>query len=248
MNIGYTIPARLYPLLVTALPAGLAVAAWFPDKFTGYGFLAGLLATAGFTFLLGQLGRDEGRNKQQELWDSWGGAPTTQVLRHSNTDVDEHTRRRYHEKLSKVVPGITMPKAEDEAADSTAADDIYASCTKFLLQQTRDTKKFNLLFKENVNYGFRRNLWGMKPAGIAIAAAGLVVAAIPVAMSIGSEVRVVAVVASLLNAFLLVWWLFRINTDWVRVTAFAYAHELIASCEQLPDPPSDPNKPMIHLP
>ena len=88
----------------------------------------------------------------------------------------------------------------------------------------------------------------MKPAGIAIAATSSVCAAIPAVMSFGGELRVVAVVASLLNALLLAWWLFRITSDWVRATAFAYAQELIATCEQLPDTPADPSKPTIHLP
>ena len=245
MNLGYTIPARLYPLLLTALPVGIAVAAWFPEESVGYGFIAGLLASAGFSFLLSQLGRDEGRKKQQALWDSWGGAPTTQLLRHSNTDLDAHTRGRYHSKLSKIVPDIKMPTVKEEATDAAAADAVYGSCTKYLLQQTRDTKKFNLLFKENVNYGFRRNLWGMKPAGIAIASIGLIAAATSAAMSWGGEFRIVAIVASILNVFLLVWWLLRISPEWVRVTAFAYAQELLASCEQLPDPPAHSHKKII---
>jgi len=248
MNLGYTVPARLYPLLLTALPAGLAVVAWFPDRFVGYGFLSGVLAAAGFSFLLSQLGRDEGRKKQQALWDAWGGAPATQLLRHRNNDLDEYTRNRYHKKLCKVIPDIDMPDEDQEKADAAAADVVYGACTSYLLRQTRDTEKFNLLFKENVNYGFRRNLWGMRSAGIVIATCGLIAAAIPAATSFASDVRIVAILATILNAFLLVCWLLRINSDWVRVIAFAYAQELIGACEQLPDPPSDPNKATIHLP
>lgn len=33
----YTIQARLRPALLVALPAGLAVVAWFPEKFVGWG-------------------------------------------------------------------------------------------------------------------------------------------------------------------------------------------------------------------
>jgi hypothetical protein len=31
--------------------------------------------------------------------------------------------------------------------------------TAWLLTQTRDTKTFSILFRENISYGFRRNLW-----------------------------------------------------------------------------------------
>ena len=247
MNIGYTLPARLYPLALACLPVGLAVIAWFPDQFAGQGLLGGLLTTAGFSYFLSQLGRDSGRKKQEDLWTMWGGKPSTQLLRHRDKQLDTNTKSRYHSKLARIVPDITMPTAQQEATDPVAADAVYDSCVKFLIHQTRDNKKYSLLFKENVSYGFRRNLWGMKSAGITLAAIGLAAAAASVAVSLLGEFRMVAAVAALLNASLLTWWLLRINPDWVRVPAFAYAHELLAATENLSD--SNPQaKPRIVLP
>ena len=35
---------------------------------------------------------------------------------------------------------------------------------------SRDKAKYPLVFEENVNLGFRRNLWAMKPAAVVITA------------------------------------------------------------------------------
>src|SRR5271165_4313391 len=50
------------------------------------------------------------------------------------------------------------------------ADQVYQSGVRWLLNHTRpaDNKKFDLLFRENVAYGFRRNALGTKPIGILI--------------------------------------------------------------------------------
>jgi hypothetical protein len=43
-----------------------------------------------------------------------------------------------------------------------------------LRQRTRDTKIFNKVFAENMEYGFRRNCLGLRPTGLVLAAIGVV--------------------------------------------------------------------------
>ena len=235
MSVQYTVPARLYPALLVCLPATLSIVAWFPDRFVGYGFLCTVATTSGFGLLLCQLGRDSGKRKEAGLWLSWGGKPTTQLLRHRDKFLDANTKARYHSHLGVMVPGIAMPTADEEAQNSPAADQIYDSCVKYLLQKTRDSKQFALLFQENVSYGFRRNLWAMKPAGIGFAIIGLIASSLATLMHYSDSLPVVAGFVTLINAFLLAWWLVRITPDWVRVPAFAYAQELLAACDKLAD-------------
>jgi hypothetical protein len=54
------------------------------------------------------------------------------------------------------------------------ADEMYQSATDWLLANTRDTQKFGLLFEENMNYGFRRNFWALKPLALCIDAAAII--------------------------------------------------------------------------
>jgi len=59
-----------------------------------------------------------------------------------------------------LIPAHPMPMIDDERSEPESADHVYDSSTAFLLEKTRDKKAFPLIFEENCNYGFRRNLWG----------------------------------------------------------------------------------------
>ncbi|NQU25654.1 MAG: hypothetical protein HQ567_30575 [Candidatus Nealsonbacteria bacterium] len=225
--------ARLWPALLVSLPLTLAVISWFPDL-SGMQIVAGFLVYCGFTGLLAQLGRDQGKKKEPWLFQQWGGKPTTQLLRHCSDHLDATTKERYRAVLSAIVPDMSLPTPAEEAADPVKADAKYDSCALFLREKTRDKKAFPLVFAENVNFGFRRNLWGMKPAGIGLSALAVVVAII--AAIINSEngrPPALATVATVVNGLMLVWWVLRINVDWIRIPAFAYAERLLSACDVL---------------
>jgi hypothetical protein len=65
--------------------------------------------------------------------------------------------------------GLTMPSEALERDDPHSADAFYEAYSNLPIEHTRDKKKFPLVFKELVNYGFRGNWWGMKPVGITVA-------------------------------------------------------------------------------
>lgn len=237
--------AQLRPALLVSLPLTLALISWFPDL-SGMQIVAGFLAYCGFTGLLAQFGRDQGKHKEPWLFQQWGGKPTTQLLRHRNNHLDATTKARYRAALNAIVPDMSLPTSDEEAADPVKADAKYDSCVLFLREKTRDKKAFPLVFAENVNFGFRRNLWGMKPAGIgvsALAVIGAIVAAI-----INTErgrPPALATAATVVNGLMLVWWIFRINVDWIRIPAFAYAERLISACDILRPPGEDNKQPII---
>ncbi len=236
--------ARLKPAILEILPIllVLSLAAYNAfggldtvSRFGGAGFAA-LLSTLGLTALLEQLGRDQGKRKESALWATWGGAPTTQMLRHRDAHFCNHvTRARYHQKLQSLVPGVIMPTAADEAADPVAADAVYEACTKFLIAKTRDRQKLPLVFEENVNYGFRRNLWGMRPAGLLISLIGTLIAAVGLLVALaGRDATAIAwMTVLILDATFLTWWSVRINADWVFITAKAYAERLMEVLDSL---------------
>ena len=65
-----------------------------------------------------------------------------------------------------------MPAAQEESADPLKADDVYGGATKRLRELTRGDKQ--LLLKENIAYGFHRNMLAMKPVGIVTCLFGIV--------------------------------------------------------------------------
>lgn len=236
--------ARLRPALLVSLPLALVVVSLFSD-FSGLQFLVGFAAYFGLTALVAQLGRDEGKRLEPWLFEQWGGKPTTQLLRHGGTHLDVHTKARYHVALSNLLLGPSMPSASAEANDESAADVIYDSCAVYLRDRTRDKSVFPLVHAENVNYGFRRNLWGMRKAGVAISACSLIATLlIAVVRSNAGMPPALPAAASFINACMLVWWLLRIKPSWVQVPAFAYAERLLAACDTL-HPPATPKKEII---
>ena len=233
----YTLNARLKPALLAFAPACLTIASLFPEKFLGWDLLVGVITTFGLTMLLENIARDMGKKKEPVLYEQWGGKPTTTMLRHNGSPLGATLLSRYHDKL-KALTGINLPTDGEEKENPEAADQAYDVCVGFLRENTRDTNVFKLVHAENIVYGFRRNLLGMKPLGIVIAILGILVLGWPVYQSIAqsTDIRPIAVIAAILNLIMLAIWVFLVKPTWVKKAADTYARQLIAACEQLDVP------------
>ena len=113
---------------------------------------------------------------------------------------------------------------------------MYEAGGTLLREKTRNHKAFPLVFAENCNYGFRRNLWGMKPVGIVVLLISLVVAMglLVVETSALRGTQLTAVVLGIdVDVVLLAGWFLVFTPNWVRVPAEAYAERLLEACETL---------------
>lgn len=230
----YERQARLVPALIILLPLVLSVAAWIPLDLEHLGSAGALLAGYAVAAVpLAQLARGPGRRKQVQLFAAWGGPPTTAWLRHRGS-LNSVTRARYHQRLAELL-SLALPTAEVEAADPAAADRTYESCVDYLKERTRDHAAFRLVFAENISFGFRRNLWGLKPYGVVATAVGVVVTATRLFVGWQREGQIdkVALVLGAVCVGLLVWWIAAVVPNWVRVAADAYAQRLLASTDSL---------------
>lgn len=230
----YAFNARIVPALIVLLPIGLSLATLFPNKFAGWDIIVWLGTSAGLAIFLEQLARDRGKRKEPELYRLWGGKPSTRMLRHKDSTMSALTVARYHEKLTRIIP-IRMPTLEEETKDPSAADAVYDSCGDFLRARTRDKEKFSLVSEENINYGFRRNLWGMKAVAVTlnILSMFLVFTQIHPHGTETTSVKPVALVALILDVSFLMIWLFVIKPDWVKTAAEAYAGQLLSAIDVL---------------
>lgn len=209
----------------------------FSGKLTGLQSLGATLAGFGGAFLLTQLARDAGKKGEKTLFGKWGGLPSVAIFRHRDTRLDSITKTRYHKKLAELVKEAKAPTAEQEQADPAAADSVYSAWSNYLRVNTRDTKKFALLFHENVSYGYRRNVWGLRGIGITASLVSCVVCGVQVYhihKSIG-KLDETLMGAGVFAAILLLLWVFRFTGDWVRVPADAYAERLAECTEALGD-------------
>lgn len=232
----YNRRARLQPALLTLLPLFLVPLVLYPEVETRSATALAVLAYFGGVALFTQVGRDRGKSNEPALFAKWNGMPSVALLRHSNATLADPTKKRYHAFLARAVPNYIPPKPEDEAQDSGAADEMYRTATDWLLTQSRDRKRFALVFEENMNYGFRRNLWALRP--IAIGLNVLLIAAISIfhfathstgeiIFDLGCSVAAAIVLVHGLLMFFLV------TANWVRATAVAYARQLLAVCDAL---------------
>jgi hypothetical protein len=233
---GYSLKARYLPAFIVVLPVWLAFAVWFPPDKQFIGVFASTGVTLVIGTLLAHLGRDGGKKRQKALFREWGGLPTTMALSYRSRIVNHITLARCHAILKTLIPNIKLPTdADEEKANWTSAKQNYESAADFLREATRDKKKFNLIYAENVGYGFRRNLWGMKPAGIticlfAIAAVNVHIARLYMA---SNTIQGVDAASVLLDGVLFVLWVFRFTKPWVKLTADAYSSRLVAAAEVL---------------
>lgn len=222
----YSWRARTLPVYMTIAPIALLLVAILPRGLDLPLGGAAAIVFVPLAFLAGQLGADFGKRLERRLWRRWGGAPTTRFLRHSNNEFNRVTRGRVHEKLRAL--GLDVPSANEEERDEQAADVRYESCTEELIRRTRDSAQFPLVFKGLTDYGFRRNLLGLKPLGLSIASVALLGCAS--SAWVGWDVEkppAMAVGAALLTLGLLIIWLVWVNERTVSLAANRYARFLL---------------------
>jgi len=232
----YSRRARLFPALVAG--GSLVVTAFVLAPLTNMGLPqlgAGLLSGV-LIYALADTARRRGKRLEASLYAAWGGKPSTVMLRHSDALLDAGTKERYLKFLAGKL-GTAAPTEQDEAADLTKCDQFYERCGNWLRENTRDTKIFKLLFDENVAYGYRRNLLGLKWPGFILDLLVLIGCAVafwrwlPLAVENTLSVKVGVVGAfALLHALFM---LFLVTKESVREAAVTYARQLLLCCETL---------------
>jgi hypothetical protein len=224
----YERKARLYPAFCVAFPLTLlglflfTLPAWWQP-------LVALAAAGGLHVLVVQVVRDLGTGKQSQLWASWGGPPTTQELRwKGKTNSIAHERR--HRDVESAT-GIELPSRADEEAQAFEADATYKAATDILREKTRGGG-FPLVRAEVANYGYRRNLYGCRVFGIAVAA-GVAIAEVVLGIlgargQIGVSPELMVLAAAISLVFLLLW-VTLVTPTFVKRAADRYAEALMAA-------------------
>jgi len=234
----YERKARVTPGLLLALPVLVPLVAVYGPKHAVLTGVLGVLGGCGAIFALANIARGRGKSLEESLVKRWGGLPTTILLRHRDDFFDRHTKERYHEAIRTKL-GIPIPSAAEEAAAPDVADHAYMAAARRLRELTRgDTK---LLLKENIAYGFHRNMTAMKPVGIVSCLLGLSYALLIAGVLRPTEPYIdvtqmadpglAAGVTMLISAALLASWLFYFNPSAVWRAGCVYAERLF---ERLP--------------
>jgi hypothetical protein len=240
----YDRQARLYPALLCLLPLLALIALLYAPNVSALTGVMTLAVSCGGLFLMTNICRELGKRLEEKLFSEWGGKPTTQLLRHRDNALDSVTKQRYHTFLAAKI-NTAFPDAEQEKADPSKADEAYQSGARWLLDHTRPDagKQFDLLFRDNVTYGFRRNALGVRPLAILVAV-GCLLWTLAKEHVIGAGGKILdwpaltqlspAAVASLaVSGVMLLVWVFFFTKTSLRTSAFSFAQTLLRTCDVL---------------
>lgn len=230
--------ARLQPVLLSLLPILVISVLLIPEFQSIWTAVGGLVVYCGISTLLIQIGR--GKKLEETLFRAWDGKPSVAMLRHRDMRLSKSTKDRYRYFLERNVPKLELASLEDELSSPDQADDGYESATSWLLAQTRDRERFRLIFEENINYNFRRNICALKPWALCIDGATIILIVILESDSWTGEIATtlqtidvsvwVGVLLTIVHTFVFA---LVIRWEWVRVPAEAYARQLLAACDIL---------------
>lgn len=241
----YNTKARLTPGLLLLLPVIFLLVCTLGPKNPLLTALSSILLACGGPYALSNFVRTYGQRAQDRLYRAWGGKPTTLFLRHSGTRLAPGTKKLYHECIATRLK-VSVPSAEDEQRDMKAADDIYLDVTDRLIHATRDTKRYHLLFKELIAYGFNRNCYGVRWIGVAISLSTFLLTLRQIGIfpwhgwsDVCDKLAIASIESglSLIMAFsMLMIWLFHFTSETVKQSGFAYAERLCEALLSLPRP------------
>lgn len=229
----YSLRARLFPAIIASAPALAAWAFLISWKALGISNTVTTAAALVLLFAIADLARSRGRAIEPRLYAERGGMPSITMFRRSDSSIDDIIKERYRAFLANKL-GVAAPSEEAERADQTAADAFYEQCGVWLRQNTRDSKEFPLLFNENVTYGFRRNLLGVKWLALVLNLAVVVICLGLLRRDnwvLDSQLSKHAVVVLIIAAIHATYILFAVRKTAVWDAARAYARELLLSCE-----------------
>jgi len=216
--------ARLIPGLVLVAPIAVTIVMFGFKDDPLVAWIVGALTAFGAPVVLANFVRHKGLEVEDHLYQSWGGKPTDQLLQGGQPAQRDSWRAAVEAVSGRQLPTLGQP---DAAGQCDAA-------VKVVISKTRSG--FKLLFNENRNYGYERNLYGLRKLGRSVAGGCLGFSAIAVGLLIGvahRKTRAEWVIGLIALAGLMLLWIFLPSEKRTRTTAFKYAGQLFDAAVEL---------------
>lgn len=229
----YSLKARVFPALIAGLPTLTLLFIIVPWDHLDLSHAIAAVMGAVLLFAFADMARHRGKKVQERL----GTGETPDQWHRNNPDLPEGSKDRYREFVACRL-SQSAPTAEDEQLRPQHANDFYRSANAWLREESRDHSTFSLLFSENVTYGFRRNLLGLKPTALFCNLVVLLIctgilyfrpsyfASLP---TIDEKIIMVITAVVLHSAYMMA----AVHATVVREASRAYGRQLILSCETL---------------
>jgi hypothetical protein len=229
----YSLKARTFPALIAGLPTLALLFVIVPWDRLGLSHAIAATMSAVLLFAFADMARHRGKSIQTKL----GTGATPEQWHRGNPDVPEGSKDRFRAFIAGQIKQVA-PTAGEEQTDPCRANDFYLSAAAWLRDRTRDRRAFSILFVENITYGFRRNLLGLKITALMCNAVVLGLSAAllwfkPAYFSTLAQLeeKLVMVMAPVVlhSAYMV----FAVTKNTVRDASRAYGRQLILSCDTL---------------
>ncbi|TKD66455.1 hypothetical protein [Pseudalkalibacillus hwajinpoensis] len=232
----YELKARIFPGLITIAPFSLTILIWYPELISFESSFITIFILIIILFFLAKVARERGKKLQTQLLKEWGDFPSVIFLSHTDNTINNQTKKRYHNFLNEHIDELNLPNKKEEIKNPALYREQYKSAVDWLLEKTRDNTKYSLLYQDNINYGFSRNMLGIKPFGIFFAMFSLAIDLFGLYQShsfnlLESPLKVI--ISIFLSVFFSLLWLFFVRKKWVESTSRTYARTLLATCEKI---------------
>lgn len=230
----YSLKARFFPALLAVIPSLAALAILI--SWSKFGLTSAIATTAipVLVFAAADIARRLGKRLEEQIYRESGGKPSVAMLRYSDDTFDAATKAQYRAFLSSKI-GQPAPTEQEEKDNPKAAAAFYERAGGWLRENTRSAKKFPVLFSENVTYGYRRNLLGLKWPALALNGAMILLCAFVLyrkgTIDAEDDVTVRLLIVLAFAAIHAIYMVFAVSTQSVTDASRTYARQLLLSCE-----------------
>lgn len=118
--------------------------------------------------------RNAGNSIEKTLWESWGGPPSTTIMRWSNDKIGKELKKQYHEAVKNYL-NLPMPSEIDEEHDHSHADELINQAFMRVRAILREKDPKGLWATDNADYGLRRNLLGSRKLWVILSTGGTLI-------------------------------------------------------------------------
>jgi hypothetical protein len=178
----YEIKARIAPGLILSVAALVDLIFAVPVLSNIPIFAATGIFSLALIYGLGNFARARGASAQTKLWETWGGEPSTRFLRIRDPHFGDGLKESIRSELTRRF-GLRLQIPDEEARNPEFADreivDAFRRVRSYLRQKDAD----GLWQKQNIEYGFCRNLLGCRISWVVLSVAAL-------AFALGNAIRI----------------------------------------------------------
>lgn len=230
----YSLRARFFPAMLAVIPALAALAILVSWNWFGLTSAIATTAMPVLVFAAADVARRLGKRVEGQLYLKLGAKPSVAMLRYSDSTFDAATKAQYRAFLSSKIHQAA-PTEQGERDDPKTADAFYERGGGWLRENTRDTRTFPVLFSENITYGYRRNLLGLKWPALGLNAALVLLCLFILyrkgTIDTGDDVTIRLLIVLAFAVIHAAFMMFAVGKPSVIDAARTYARQLLLSCE-----------------